>query len=110
MTYLLKSRSPPKCLILNTHTSTGQLLFYNTILSIKRNGYQAFGQHRFEYIVLRQQNFRQNFTQKFPENFGTKVCNFVTKLSRESFVKKYDQGRVKFWRNFVKTLYVIRIT
>jgi len=25
------------------------------------------------YLVLRQRNFRQNFTRKFPETFGTKV-------------------------------------
>jgi len=38
-------------------------------------------------LVLRQRNFRQNFTRKFPGTFGTKVWIFLTKLSRESFVK-----------------------
>jgi len=37
--------------------------------------------------VLRQRNFRQNFSRKFPENFTTKVWIFLTKFSRESFVK-----------------------
>jgi len=61
-------------------------------------------------LVLRQQNFSQNFTRKFPKNFVTKVYNFLPKVSLESFVKKYHPGHVKFCRNFAKTLNAIRIT
>jgi len=37
------------------------------------------------YIVLRQQNFSQNFTRKFPENFGTKVWIFESRKLSQNF-------------------------
>jgi len=56
------------------------------------------------FVVLRQRNFRQNFTGKFPESFGRKVWNFLTKLSRESLVEKFHSGRVKFWQNVCENI------
>jgi len=48
-------------------------------------------------LVLRQQNFRQNFTRKFPETFGTKVWIFLTKLNSESFLKISPKILRKFY-------------
>jgi len=57
-----------------------------------------------ESLVLWQRNFRQNFTLKFPDNFGKKVWNFLTKLSRESFVEKFHPEHVKLWLNFCENI------
>jgi len=56
-------------------------------------------------LVLLQQNFRQNFTRKFRENFGTKVWNFLTKLSRESFGEKFHPNCLR--KHYMR---MIRIT
>jgi len=65
-------------------------------IGIGEMGIGEMGWNQMFLVVLRKRNFSQNFTQKFPENFGTKVCNFLTKLSREAFVKSSHPGRLKF--------------
>jgi len=47
-------------------------------------------------VVLRQGNFSQNFTRKFPETFGTKVWIFLRKLS----LKISSKFHPKFCKNF----------